>query len=471
MKNNFNAIKINHSLAGFAFCFMVCIAGCKKDNSKDLSSSKPLNKVMSAGDGRFDLLGYGYDVTGEYANLSSTRFGVIDVEKISKAEPNRINTLLGVQDDTEINTGSDAEAYSQKLSGKVNATFGLPLFKGVFSTSYHQSSSFSAKYSYASAFKTIKQKQLVLNVTNQSIKDNYLTETFKSDVNTLSVQDLVARYGTHVLTNIVLGAKLEVFYRSQTTSSNRSTGVEAGFTSNVLNKLFHFDVKTSFADSTIKSNSDEKIYYRTIGGDGSKGLTGDVKLDNSPQTITIGTWQSSCNASNAVLIQIGQDGYTPLYDLIQDGVKSAAVKTYIEQYLAASRISLLGDVPVYSYYNASATDHYLTTVNQPYVGGGFKNEGPQFYAFSRQMPGTVPVYSYYNAGATDHYFSILNQPSVGGGFLREGIMFYVYANNGPDLTPVFSYYNAGARDHYFTTINQPSVGGGFLNEGVQFYIP
>lgn len=475
MKTKINALHLNPIVIGMTIFMATFAFGCKKETATSaLPKSGDLTQVSNGGDGRFDELGFGYDVTGEYASLSATRLKVIDIEKVYLAEPDRVNPIVGTSDYTEYASGENAEQFSYKLAGKYSISGGTPLvslFVGTMSVAFHQSGSFSAKYSYANASKIIKQKQLVLNVTNESIMNNYLSEAFKSDAQTLSPQDLVARYGTHVLSNIILGAKLELYYRSQTTSSNKANGVNAGFSTKVLKGIFGLETTGSYADSTINSNTNQSLYYRTIGGDGTKGLIGDVKLDNSPLTLTIGAWQSTCTLSNATLIQIDPNGFIPLYNLIQDPTKSAAVKSYIDQYLLDHKVSNLGDVPVYSYYNAGVTDHYLSTANQATSAPGFPNEGIDFYAFKTQVAGTVPIYSYYNLRANDHYFSTVNQPSIAGGsYLREGISFYAYNSAVANSQAIYAYNNSAVNDHYFTPVNQPSISGGsFLNEGIAFY--
>ena len=482
MTSKINAIILKNGVLGILLFLTSLTTGCKKEiETLETINSKDSMQILSAGDGQFDALGYGYDVTGEYASLSATRFKVIDIAKLYANEPDRVNSIIGTTEYTEYTYGDNAEQFSYNLTGKYSLS-ALPIvnkvanvFSGTMDVSFHQSGLISNKYSYANASKLIKQKQLVVNVTTESIRKNYLSDTFKSDVQSLSPEVLVTKYGTHVLSNIILGAKLDIYYRTETTSSNKGSGVRAGFSTNVLAGLFKLDATGSYADSTVKSNSNQTLYYKTVGGDGSRGLLGDIKLDNSPLTITIGAWQSTCTLANATMIQIDPNGFVLLSDLIEDPAKSTAVKSYINQYLINHSIKGLGDVPIYSYYNAGGTDHYLSKLNQTTMGdGGFKNEGIQFYALSSQMSGTVPVYSYYNSGGKDHYFSTQNQPTLGGGgYVRESIAFYAYPSN-PDnnRTGVYSYFNSSVSDHYFTTKNAPSQGGGgFLNEGIQFYLP
>lgn len=453
-------------------CLLLAFASCKKNEMKsDATPQLANNKTNSTVNNYYGNIGYGYDATGEYASINSAKLKIIEIEKLEKDYPNRVNVAPGVEQYTIISAGANSRDYTTDLTTKFTGALDFKLFGGSVKSSFKDSSKTSNKYSYANVSSIIKQRIVTLNAPEDLIISNYLTEEFKVDINTMTPQQIVAAYGTHILTNIVLGAKLELSYRSITNNSDKKTAVTAGAVANGLVKFFSLTTDISYNESLVKTNTEQTLSYHTVGGDANKGLIGEVLLDKPIEKVNIGEWQNTLRPDNALLIDILKNGAIPIYNLISDPAKKEAVRIYVNQYLKNNEVRDLGDVPIYSYYNASATDHYLTTVNQPFVGGGFKNEGPQFYAFPEQKPGTVPVYSYYNAGATDHYFSTLNQPSVGGGFLREGIMFYVYPNNPKGTVAVYSYYNAGATDHYFTTLNQPTVGGGFLNEGSQFYVP
>ncbi|WP_299286402.1 MAC/perforin domain-containing protein [uncultured Mucilaginibacter sp.] len=464
----------------------ICVTSCQKEITnlpkskvaiKTNDTIKDKIKIFSAGDKYLDLLGYGYDITGEYANISSSRYKVIDVENLAKDEPARVNTQIGTSEYPEFHSGGNSETYSSDLSLQYTESYGYKLFKGTFNASFNEKTSSSSKYAYASFSSITKQKAISFNATKELIKSKYLSQTFKSDVNTMSPQQLVSTYGTHVLSNIILGAKLDVFYRTQTNNSNRTEAVKAGIGLNGLYGLFNMTGNLDYTASSANSNFDQYLSYRTVGGDGTKGLIGNFVFDTeAPKVpITIADWKSSCTLDNATLIQIGTDGLIPLYDLIEDPGKSAAVKDYITQYLNANQVRTLGDVPVYCYNNQyHGGDHYFTTENQPsLVNGWFLNAGISFYAFSQPGPDKVPIYVYYSQGSSDHYWSMDNQPTVGNGYFQNsGIIFYAYSTPGPGRVPVYMYYSQNYYDHYLSTKNQPSIGDGtYGNYGIAFYVP
>jgi hypothetical protein len=70
-----------------------------------------------------------------------------------------------------------------------------------------------------------------------NVLENFLTPEFKKNRQTLSAANLVKKYGTHVLSNVHIGATFNVFYQAATNASDRSASQITGFTY-VLRKVF-----------------------------------------------------------------------------------------------------------------------------------------------------------------------------------------------------------------------------------------
>ena len=341
MKKNLN---LKFLVAAAVIAATSVVTSCKKDLVKSPNDQSNPSKLgtQSAGDNKYDLLGFGYDVTGEYASSTSSTYKVIDIDKLVADAPDRYVTDVNVSQYAEYNAGGNAEDYSSSLSQSYSATIGLKVFGATLKSSFKETSAISSKYSYASASQIIRQKRLKFNAPNDLIRANYLTAQFKSDVSSMTPQQLVAKYGTHVLTDIVLGAKLNVYYRSETSSSNKTTAVSAGMKANGLFKIFSVSADIDYSTSDVNSNYNQTLYYSTVGGDGSKGLFGEISLDNSAPKVNIGNWQSSCTRDNAALIQFGsKDALIALYDLIDDAAKKQAVQAYITQYLIDNQVKVV----------------------------------------------------------------------------------------------------------------------------------
>ncbi|MBB5619276.1 hypothetical protein HDE69_000312 [Pedobacter cryoconitis] len=329
-----------------SLALLLFVTGCKKNISNPESTSqKNGTEVTSAGDKVFDLLGFGYDVTGKFASISSAQSQVIDVNKAFGDNNQNVGSNLGTQTYFDYHFGEDAIDYSSELTQSYKTSLGgflgkLKLFNAELTGSGSKNEAFSSKYSYGDISMLITQKYLRLNLTPTEIRANYLTDKFKSDVNNLSSAELVARYGTHVLSDITLGAKLVLNYRAQNNSSDRKEAVKAGAVVNGLFGVFGMTGNITKNESLATANFDQTLSYRTVGGDASKGLLGEINLDKSVTKLNVGVWQSGCTLDNAALIIIGDNGLIPLWDLIEDSAKKSAVQNYIFQYLSDRQVSL-----------------------------------------------------------------------------------------------------------------------------------
>ncbi|HVI49203.1 MAG TPA: MAC/perforin domain-containing protein [Chitinophaga sp.] len=325
--------------------------GCTKYDSafQKLEKTDPASKkngqssaqVKSAGDGKNDLLGYGYDVTGEYANSSASKFSVINVNALQNAQPLRVEWDLSRTQAGNLTSGENARSYLEKRSTKVKGSLDLALFKGSIETSFSSSNYLSTKFIYSSYDLIIKQKRVKLNADISLLKQ-YLQPTFLSDVQNRPPADIVNAYGTHVLIDIILGAKLEVMYQSESIASERSRASEIGIDVG-LKKIFNLGagLNYSYSDEEKNANFSQQLHYRTIGGDPSRSLIGQTPIGSSTPTVDIANWQSSSTVANAELIDFGDNGILPLFELIDDPIKKEAVKNYIIQYLKDRQASLI----------------------------------------------------------------------------------------------------------------------------------
>ena len=463
-----------------SLALLLLVTGCKKNISDPESPSQKNNtEVNSGGDKRFDLLGAGYNISGKYANVESAQNQVLDVEKIFSNNILNIKKNDGAQTYFTSNFGENAVDYSLKLSQSITAGLGdIKVFGGELSTSYNSTDSFYSKYAYASISMMITQRHLRIDVSRDELMRNYLTDKFKSDLNSLSNADLIARYGTHVLADITLGARFDLNYRAETNSTKRTEAVKSGAVVKGLFGVFGMTANFEEDKSLATSNFNQTLSYRTQGGDGSKGAIGEISLDASSNTkINIGTWQSGCTLDNATLIQIEKNGAIPLWELIEDPAKSSAVQSYILQYLRDKQISLTYEkINVYEYFSAQGKDHFFATDRSLDGNSYWSFSGAKFKALNAPAPGAVPAYSYYSEQARDHVILIdktpaLQNPSywnVGG-----AIAFYVFPTQQPGTIPVYAFYHTADRSHILAAdaglINYLNTTSGWRRDGILFY--
>lgn len=425
-------------------------------------------------DAQYNLLGFGYDLTGTYGSATSATYQVIDVARLSTEQPGRVEIIQTQGQDQQLISGINCENYSRNLSQKLEVTDTLKLFSGTLKSAFQDSSAYSSKYVYSSYNIQIKQRTLKFAADN-SVLRNYLSAAFKADILSSSPALLVSRYGTHVMSGILLGAKLNFMYQARTRSEDRSSAASSGLKT-AAGTSFNVNVEGAAGSSYSSTNTSQRLYYQTIGGDPTKGLFGIIDLTNGTPApkIDIAAWQGSASLANSELIDINRNGLIPIYDLIADPVKSAAVKAYVIQYLIDHQIKTNSD-PVRVYYNTIINHHTMTIdpYDYDYAGNNWTDVGINFHAFTSQVEGSLPVYEYINYTSGNHVFTIVKDdyPYAQNNFVLLGIKFYAFRTPVPGSVPVHVLHNSGINNHTYTIdrYSYPFEQHGYTYLGVGFY--
>lgn len=361
-------------LLAIACSYITLLPSCRKEIEKmPPSSEKKVERPArrSPGDGKFDVLGYGYDVTGEYANSSASKFSIINVEALQRDQPTRIETDLSKKQTGYLVTGENAKSYLEKRSQRISGGFGFALFKKALTANFYSNTVDSVavdqKHVYGSYDLVIQQKRLKLNASIKLLR-RYLQASFQWDVEEESPEFVVKSYGTHFLTDVTLGAKLQIMYQSETSNLNRAHAAEAG-TDVSVGQVFKLNVGTGHTVQEAQSNSAQFLHYKTYGGDPSISLIGQLSLNGQVKEVDIRAWQASSSVTNAELIDFTPESLIPIYELIEDSLKREAVKNYTIQYLKEREVKLV-DNTIYIRSNSrlfttesNGSEHHLFSFN------------------------------------------------------------------------------------------------------------
>lgn len=467
--------QLRPALAAFLALLGGVHCGARLDSSGLVGSDsgeQGSSHIMPAGTGAYSFLGAGYDVTKEFANANSARIQVVDVDKFANDHTAKlIETSPQTQEAVEL-YGENAEAYSKKVTTKVNASAELKLFglslSNSFSSSFSTTEGFDAKYIYASYSVVVKQKRYRFKAEPDLLK-NYLNPEFVADLKNLSPKEIVKNYGTHILMDISTGARLDMMFQSETKNTNRayasSIMVKTG-----MKDVFGVDVSNE-VDITAKSeNFNKKLVYKTRGGDPSRALVGQLDLEKTTSKISVADWQGSSNTSNADLIDIGEEGLIPLYDVIEEPTKKTEMKAYIDQYLKDNQVQIKYlPVEINVFFNSRTGKHFYSQTNVS--PNGYHYEYTPWHAYAYQAPGTVPIYVYCHCSGDCYYWpSKFSPPDAC--FKPEGIAFYAYATETPGTIPVHRYFNRKSGDHYLWSSYDGSIQSipGYAYENIAFYV-
>lgn len=431
--------------------------GTDENSNLDKSANPSSAKYTS----EYSYLGSGYDVTKSYAVESSTGNQVIDVyQLVNDIEDQQISTQ-----DYKENYGENAYEYAKNVTTKLDLGGTFSLFKqsitAAFNGSLTNNYKFDGKYIYGSYHLLIKQKRYKFKTPTSNNLKNYLTPQFTQALQTMTPQEIVQYYGTHVLTDIYIGGKLDVMFRSETSNENRKNASEVGVKVTALN-IFNINVNNNTDTSSASKNFNKTLHYKSYGGDATKSLLGTINLDQSNQAVNIANWQNSCTPQNSVFVDIAEHGVIKLYDLVDDPAKKAVLKAYIDQYLVDNQVQMeFVPIDIHRYYNGSTTDHYYTKSTGAFSGYGY--EGVAFRAYNYKAPNTVAIYRYWNG--TEHYYA--TAPGAPAGYVPEGIEFYAYPSQVNGSTPVYQYFGRKRGDHFYTTSFQAYPNYNY--EGIAFY--
>ncbi|MDH6356057.1 hypothetical protein M2132_002415 [Dysgonomonas sp. PH5-45] len=312
MKNSFLL------LLGTACCILF---SCSDNHFEEEQSTKQSISFKSAADGKYDVLGYGYDITDEYLGVDAPRHMVIDIEAFVRENSNRFYTSNSTALTNEIHGGVDAIDLLQELNKSSNFKASAAYqgisdtskmgFSGTFSKNkeYQERHTFSSKYSFSKARVNKRVKKLWLNADLEMIKP-YVTSTFIADLDRLSPDDFIKIYGTHVLTNITIGGTLEAMYRStimdQSDYTRKKKTVESGASAAL--KGVGINIGSTMSEETINQLKEHNTNWRltiTAKGGENTGISNTYNSNGTSSiTFNISSWESSVNATNSALIDV-----------------------------------------------------------------------------------------------------------------------------------------------------------------------
>ena len=312
----------------------ITLTGCReKDESAEPGpTDPPAPSVLRPA----DIVGRGYDATQEYAKEDYVAAPVLSIPKLKAAG------LMAdvVEPRTSMTTelyGTTLEDYHQKLSGKLGMKGDA---FGFFATCNGRFSITSTdKYTYGYMTGRYCYKRYIYKIKASPISDLIpcLSDEFLADVEHLSTEDLVKRYGTHVINGLSTGGVIEYNISAKRSSEEKVDDFGADLVLGFKNKI---SVQRSgeaqrFAEFKKKhSECAERTLCR--GGDSYLVIASSdsVCIESS----ILDAWcKSLANDSKSVMVDFegpGDGSLTPLYEFIEDAAKKEQVRNYILRRMA-----------------------------------------------------------------------------------------------------------------------------------------
>lgn len=351
--------------------FLFILSSCSDDKNADQEKVTPptiqeadvfLTKEQNE---KYDVLGYGYDVTGEYLNPNSIKSQVIDINTFIREVPHRFESS-GIFETRsgQMSSGEDFVSYQKDIQNQVNyapydwADFMTGFESAVFVGEISQLGQDISEYSFARNEIAIRRQRAYEIDANAETLSRYLAQTFKDDITSLSALAIIEKYGTHVLTNIEKGGILKANYRSIIVIPEERTSfvVRVGLAIALKYVGLEYGSGSSAIDSAIASgnydhsNTDISVDLLASGGKLdlliSGGLIGMGPVQLNPKKITtdfdlnIGDWLMSINDDNSVLVNVKWKYTYPIYEFITDPIIKQSVKEAFRSYIESKKVDL-----------------------------------------------------------------------------------------------------------------------------------
>jgi len=213
LSNHFTAIVIIISLQ--------IIFGCQKSDDTDDNVNDPPEIEGS------ENLGSGYDVFDNYAEVSRVKAAILDVDKLNKDGLIEKKTVENSIFTTT--SGESISEYSNSLKVSASLEGNYMFFSGAVETNFHEDRYLYESYSFATVKSNIQKTQLRLpiDMLADELKP-YLTETARNKLNdpTVSPEYIFDIYGTHCLTGVMLGGRLDYSVSARTSDLTVGKSIE-----------------------------------------------------------------------------------------------------------------------------------------------------------------------------------------------------------------------------------------------------
>ncbi len=332
------------------WCLFAIFVSCENEQFKEISSPESNNKgvivVRSAGDGKNDLLGFGYDCLYSVGdNFRGAKNQVIDINKYihndavdpttGAAYPGlplgKVEVAMLHGSSTQYETyGSSLTEFYQKVSESISMNTGK-LFtwgKASFSIEYDRSIDTKESYSFYKADLCRNTKRMYFDTYSPRRLKYYLTDGFRFALKEYTAKEIVDDYGTHILTDIYIGGKLSILV-SAIQKSTAITDVKK-FTTDVCSML------TSGSNDSVRTYNSFTDLSFTLVQYGGKNVETIKKEINGNGAIRYdifnwSEWVNGVDESNSNLIYSDPVTLIPITEFIADSAKKQEVENEIKR--------------------------------------------------------------------------------------------------------------------------------------------
>ena len=314
--------------------FLVFVAGCEEDNTTE--PPDPTDNLLPG----VAYMGHGYNVFGDYAKSEYVKsplfkydsYNTVTVGGKSFNVPTDIQYTYVNTADFKSQYGLNSYEYRESMGINASLSGSYSFFSGSVTENYSEAYYRSSYKAFCTVQNIIKKWKLTLPYTDFTKLKSMLTAEAKSDIASLTPEVLFNKYGTHFITEILIGAR-------------------ADYNTCVSKSAYTYDIRNNFEVCAEAS-------YKKKSGSGSFSMVTEEQLQtfesNSYQDLKVAggkpefgsyifvagnysKWiESIDNIENLTISDFTDNSLIPIWELCADDTRktqlSTAFDTYAEQF-------------------------------------------------------------------------------------------------------------------------------------------
>lgn len=265
-------------------------------------------------------LGSGYDVFAEYADPNAITMQLFDWTKATMVVvpfdqtmevPDKVNPIHLEISEYRKMSGTSLESFQSNLNSYTKLSGSYSYFSGSLSVNFNMSELRDSKNEFSTVQQDIAKWALKFDVNDVL---SLLKPSVKADLDTLAPEDLFDKYGTHILTGIIVGGK--VMMNSATNQVEFKSSYDLELISELQYQSLTFQIsaenKTKYAETISSFESKSKTEIQSTGGLAELGGP-NLLIENGYKN-----WSDSVG-NNPVFIDFTEDkALTPIWELCTD---------------------------------------------------------------------------------------------------------------------------------------------------------
>ncbi len=279
-----------------------------------------------------DIIGFGYDVFGEYANQKSKKsYCLFEYKQYSNqmignktySVPQKVIIENISEHIIKTVSGESVREYASNLSAQVGLAYDGLFFSGSVNSSISQSTSGSTMSYYFTYMDANTKWRISLDTRNIDALKTMLEPQFKIDIDNMDPAELFETYGTHYIASAYLGGRAD--YNSISTISENTVTRDIELAVEAKYKSVSGNTALSSSNQNTLKNAKTETKLRVIGGNSEY-------ANNIADPVTYEKWASGI-ADMPVLCDFDNKSLRPIWEFASTPKRKNQLQAEFEKLL------------------------------------------------------------------------------------------------------------------------------------------